>query len=112
MSFDISTGEVKGKLVIKLIPPSQQFAVHQYVVTIDSDDYFEVSKHSDFEILLDPGEHSIKVFAIPSTWKGVYGEIFGKPSNTRINIKENDYIIFEYSGPFWMWSNGKLERKL
>jgi len=104
--------ENPAKLTIKCRPPSEQIMVDEYAVFINNEITFNLKKHSDNEIFLDPGDYSISFKGIPSGMKGIYGNYFGKPSTIQIELKENDYRIIEYTGPYWMWSKGKVNIEL
>lgn len=109
--IDYSTVDLSGKLIIEAIPPSQQFAVKFYSLKVGNHEPIEILKHSETTILLDPGEHSVTLYAIPATFKGVYGKSFGKPRTVTFILQELEEVIYQYTGPFFMTSDGELIRK-
>lgn len=107
-SFDLSSGPDVAKLIIQARPPAEQGAVKNYSLIIDNYDPLIVSKHSDTDIIIDAGKHTLK-FYVPSG--GVFGEVFGKPTFKEIDVRRDEVIIFEYTGPYWAFSEGKVRNK-
>ena len=110
--YDFSTPGLKtGRLIIDAEPPSNQFTVYEYVIELDNDKNIQVSKHSHTEIVLDVGKHTLKIYAPASTLKGIYGNVFGKPSVFPFEMKDNKWVIINYEGPFSMIEAGVLKLK-
>ena len=109
--FDLSSTNHPTNVILRAFPPSQQFAVTYYVLSLDGHEPVQILKHSECKISLDPGNHTLTIYAIPNTFKGIYGDSFGKPSTLRFTVKNNEILILEYTGPFWMWSKGVLVKK-
>lgn len=112
-SFDLSSGSNAGILVIQARPPSEQVLIKNYAIVVDDNEPIEVFKHSDTDIILDVGKYTVKLYASSSKGtKWLYGETFGKVTTEEINIEKDKTLIFEYTGPYWMGNEGKLEEKL
>lgn len=101
LQVDLSTDARYGFLLIRSLPPSQQMLVDNYSIQIDDFEPIIFFKHSDLEILLDEGEHSFTVKA-PS---------FGRPASEKFKISMGERKVYKYTGPYWVWSAGKLEEK-
>lgn len=101
-AIDLSSGLETGQLVLESRPPSIQYMIKSYQVTIDDKDPFLINKHSNTEIKLDAGVHTFVIQA-PK---------FGKASKIKVDLRANDIVILEYVGPYWMASSGKLERRI
>lgn len=97
-SFDLSSSEKKGTLEIYCRPPSQQAMFSVYLIQVDMGKPLEVYKASDVKIILDHGEHNIKISA----------KSFGLGTDFQVTIKENEKIVYEYVGPYWIFSSGTL----
>lgn len=97
--YNIAESQSTGALLIHCIPPSQQGGVKNYEIQIDGKPKIEVFKYSDIRIILDSGDHLVTVNA-----KG-----FGADSKKNIFITEGIQTALTYTGPYWMWSAGKLE---
>ncbi|MBI4242466.1 MAG: hypothetical protein HY606_00080 [Planctomycetes bacterium] len=108
-NFDLSTTPKTGILLIYAIPPSQQIAINNYGIKIDDRDIITIFKYSSTRIIIDTGSHKLEIFALPKIWKGIYGDVFGKLTTKQILIEESKSVAFEYTGPYWMWAEGKLK---
>ncbi len=106
--FDFSTGNDIAMLLIKARPPSQQMMIEYYQVILDNHEPFLISKHSDNEIKLDAGQHSIEIRSVGGKTNPI-GNNFGKPSSKTLTLSKNDWLTLEYVGPYWMWGQGQLK---
>lgn len=97
--FNIAKTETRGELLIHCIPPSQQIMIKNYEIQIDDNEKIEIFKYRDVRITLDVGTHVVTINA-----KG-----FGRSSRKNVFIEEAVTTILTYTGPYWMWSAGKLE---
>jgi hypothetical protein len=109
-TFILTEGDEAYSIVnILCLPPSQQIFMSNYQIVIDHKEIFKVFKHSEVELKLKPGGHSIVFSSIPDDLKPLYGESFGRPSTLLIFIKENEHKKYSYTGPYWMWSEGTID---
>ncbi len=99
--MDISAADETAHLFLKLRPPSIQYMVSVYQVTIDGEKSFLISKHSDTDITIDAGPHMIVIQA-PK---------FGRSSKLAFDVQKDEMVEVEYIGPYWMWSKGVLVKK-
>lgn len=97
-----------GKLLIQTRPPSEQWMIDSYRITIIGVTEYIVSKHSDTFIQLCPGNYDIEIGA--TTGKNNTGS-FRRKWKFNVDIIDDDVITYEYEGPYWMWSKGKLKKK-
>lgn len=108
-SFDLSDGGDYSTVNISCLPPSQQVFISNYQFVIDNREIIKVFKHSEVDLKLKPGEHTITISSIPDSLKFIYGETFGKPSTVLLYIKENEHKKYKYTGPYLMTSKGTIE---
>jgi hypothetical protein len=112
--FDLSSHtNPTAKLILRCRPPSRQFGVDHYEFFIDEAGPYAVSKYSDSEITLDPGDHSLRVVAVTSDhYRSLMpAREFGSAAVKEFDITANTMLVFEYMGPYWDWGRGKLSRK-
>ena len=53
--FNFSSTGQPTNVILRAFPPSQQFAVTYYVLSLDGHEPVQILKHSESEISLDPG---------------------------------------------------------
>lgn len=99
-SFDLASSNEQAELIIYCIPPSQQLRISDYVIEIDDHAPLQVFKHSKVHIKINPGAHIGKIGA-----KG-----FGISSEFQCDLEQNERAIYKYTGPYWIYSWGDLER--
>jgi len=97
--FDLSDGSNTGELKILCRPPSIQYMIKNYIVEIDGYDALTVSKHSDTAVVLNAGSHFVKLHPVGP---------FGIASKRKFNLEAGQSITLEYTGPFSMFSMGKI----
>ena len=98
--MDRSTRGETAHLLLKLRPPSIQYMISKYEVTIDGQKSFLISKHSNTDITIDAGHHSI-IIQTPR---------FGRSSKLTFDVRKGEMVVLEYVGPYWMWSVGQLRQ--
>jgi hypothetical protein len=109
-SFDLSTpGADIGTLLVQCRQPSYQMSVEKYAIKIDSNSPLVVSKQSDTDIKLDAGKHFLKFYAVSSTPEESEKVSFGKPTNREIVIIKDKEQKLQYTGPYRLLGEGKVE---
>ena len=100
-------------LILRCRPPARQFGVDRYEFFIDEAGPHTVSKYSDSEITLDPGTHTLRIVAVTSDRYRSLMPVreFGRAAVKKFDIAAGSTVVFEYTGPYWDWSSGKLSRK-
>lgn len=96
-SFDFSTAEDVGELVIVSQPPAMQLMIKNYYFQI-GDQKITVFKNSITTVKLDVGEHQIK--------GGV--KAFGIPATYKFNIHSGESVSLIFHGPLDMLTKGKF----
>lgn len=114
-TFDLSSqASQAGILVLRCRPPSQQVGVDHYEFFVDAKGPYAVSKYSDSEIILNPGDHALKVVAVTTEDFRRFqkiGKEFGRAPTEKFKIVANGRLVLEYLGPYWNWSRGKLLKR-
>jgi hypothetical protein len=109
-SFDLSTpGAEMGRLMVQFRQPSYQMSVERYAVKIDTNAPLVVSKQSDTEVKLDAGKHSLTFYAASSDPAQSEKVSYGRPTMTEIVILKDQDQKLNYTGPYRLFGEGKLE---
>jgi len=108
---DLSTGEQTARVIIHAIPRPQQLFIKEYGIRVDGSDLIKISNNCDAIFTLDEGTHTFEICSLANKLKEIYGDTVGKPSKIQISVSEQKTMEFEYIGPFWMWSAGKLKKR-
>ena len=109
-SFNFATSTETGELLLQSKPPSNQHGVTQYALAVDGRDPVKVYKYSDASFILDEGEHTLKLFALPTEVMSVFSpNKFGKAREEKITIYHDQTLVAEYTGPYSMFTDGSFE---
>jgi hypothetical protein len=84
-------------------------SVEKYAIKIDSNSPLVVSKQSDVDVKLDAGKHSLKFYAVSSKPEESEKVSYGKPTKREIVIIKDQEQKLEYTGPYRLFGEGKVE---
>lgn len=111
-SGDYTSQDEIGKLRLKLRSPSKdQMLIRSFVVTLDDHEPETIPVNTDIDIELDPGKHTINIYAPTDFMKWMYKGRFGKEMNYEFQINQHQMLILEYTGPYTAFGRGEIKEE-